>query len=798
MNKKIVGILACTLMLILSSIPVFKSDFNVSAKPSPSDITAEGNIITDSSIKIKKLPQQLIDDSEKHTDNQDSLEDRMFEKINKILKIRGGQLESNVKEEYDFMKSDYNTDKLEFIMNNNKVCSLSGEYLLKGFVTDNSNSEPINEAHIFALWNGDRYSYDRTSTVSNNEGFYTVNIEFDLLGQIWGTIRVVIRANGYYSEIIEIEDILENAEPGEELWLNASLNPGAPPENSIFCGYITDIDTNEPIKNAEIDIQRWESGPGYTDWNYTQTDSSGYFCINVAPGEKDFFIHSDAHYYYELLGSISFNIDENEIFWTNITLLSRPSEKSEIIGEITNKLTGEPIENAILLLISFSHPLMFDVDWAITDSTGHYQINVPPGYPPYGLCFTDGYFENYVMFFKKIAEYETINKDISLGPYPQETSVVSGYITDIATSDPIANTEINLLWHDMEYINVYSNSTYTDSSGFYRFDVAAGEIEVFYNDNDNKYFDEDSGYFVIGDNEAVSVDLALTPHPSENSIVCGFVTDEITTNPIFDATVQHSWKDDEKRYYNSTQTDQSGFYCMDIAAGIFEWRAYAYRYFSFESGYYNFEIDEYETIWVNISLSPYPQEKSVINGVVTDSLNNEPIKYAFIEFRWNDNWYYGNYTLTDSSGYYSINVPAGDIELYYYYPGYDQGTVEQSIDDYQTYVIDISLESFEIQIIKPKRGLYINNTRILPFLLIPTTIVFGAIEIEVDGPDTMDAVLFFVDDELKYEDYYSWDPPYSWLWDEKTFGRYKVTAASPTNTMFWNIAYDEIMLWKFF
>jgi len=349
---KYIVILICTLLIVLSIIPVFKSDFNVNAKLIPSDITAEENIITDSSIKIKKTHQQLSEEYEKHTDIQGSLEDRMSEKINQILKIRGCQLAHNIKEDYDFIKSDFNADKLDFIMNNN-VCSLSDEYILKGYVIDNSNSEPINEAQIFALWNGDRYSYDRASTVSNNEGFYTVNIEFDLLGQIWGTIRVVIRANGYYSEVIEIEDYLENAEPGEELWLNASLNPGALPENSVFCGYITDIDTNEPIKNAEVDINRWESGAGYTDWNYTQTDSSGYFCINVAPGEKDFFIHSDNHYYYELLGSISFNIDENEIFWVNMTLLSRPSEKSEIIGEITNKLTGEPIEKAILLLISF-------------------------------------------------------------------------------------------------------------------------------------------------------------------------------------------------------------------------------------------------------------------------------------------------------------------------------------------------------------------------------------------------------------------------------------------------------------
>ncbi len=796
MKRKILGILVCTLLMILSIVPVFKSDLNVSAKIITPGKTAEKNIITDSTIKIKGNPQLLSDSYEKYSDTQGSYEDRIYDMINKFSNIREGHLDQYEKDDYDFIKSDYNADKLEFIMNNDKLYSLSSEYLIKGYVTDKSNSQPIDEAHIIILWNGDRYSFAREYTYSNYEGFYSMNVEF---GIIWGGIRLVIRAGGYFSEVMDIADFIENSGEGEELWFNASLNLGAPSENSVICGYVTDMDTNEPIKNAEVDIHRYEDMVGYTDWNYTYTDSSGYFSINVAAGEEDLFIHSDDYYYNEI-GFIGFNIEEYELLWKNVSLISRPPENSAIIGDITDELTKNPIENAIILLITFSHPFMFDIDWTVTDSSGHYLINVPPGYPPYALFLSEGYFDNYAFLYKNIVEDETIIKDISLYPYPKETSVVSGYVTDVVTSDPIANTEIYVHWHDMENLYFYSNSTYTDSSGFYSMDVAAGEINIIYYDYDNKYFRESSDYFYIGEYETISVDISLYPYPPENSIVCGYVTDETTIDPISGATVRQSWKDDQNHYYyNSTNTDPSGFYCMNVAAGKFKLYAYAYQHFSFNSGNYNYEIGEYEIFWVNISLSPYPQEKSVVYGYVTDSSNHEPIKYAMIELWWNVNSdSYGNFTFTDSSGFYSINVLAGEIQLIYFYPGFNPETVEYNIDDYETYLVNASMELFEIQISKPKRGLYINNTRLLPFLLIPTTIVFGSIDVEVDGPDTMDFVQFYVDDKLKYEDYYSWDPPYNWFWDEKAFGRYKVTAVSLTNTMYWNIAYDEIMVWKFF
>ena len=74
MQYKMIGILICTLMLILSTIPVFKLDFNVRGNIISSELTSEKKSISDSSISIKKTHHKLNNDYEKHIDIQDSIE----------------------------------------------------------------------------------------------------------------------------------------------------------------------------------------------------------------------------------------------------------------------------------------------------------------------------------------------------------------------------------------------------------------------------------------------------------------------------------------------------------------------------------------------------------------------------------------------------------------------------------------------------------------------------------------------------------------------------------------------------
>ena len=81
----------------------------------------------------------------------------------------------------------------------------------------------------------------------------------------------------------------------------------------------------------------------------------------------------------------------------------------------------------------------------------------------------------------------------------------------------------------------------------------------------------------------------------------------------------------------------------------------------------------------------------------------------------------------------------------------------------------------EVEIRKPKeKYLYIFDREVMPFF---NTIIIGKVTIEVDAGDEdgIERVEFYVDDVLKYTDY---DEPYSWLWNEFSFGKYEIKAVA--------------------
>ena len=98
----------------------------------------------------------------------------------------------------------------------------------------------------------------------------------------------------------------------------------------------------------------------------------------------------------------------------------------------------------------------------------------------------------------------------------------------------------------------------------------------------------------------------------------------------------------------------------------------------------------------------------------------------------------------------------------------------------------------QIQITKPDNALYINNKRIFPF---PIPLIFGDIEIEVYATDDykMSLVSFHINDELKNITY---SEPYSWMWDETTFGKQTIKVVAFDYAR--NRAIKEITVWKFF
>jgi len=233
-----------------------------------------------------------------------------------------------------------------------------------GYILDNTTEKPIEGARVIIFWSGHQ-GIIVNYTYSDTLGFYNIDIEMS-------EVLLVVRASGYFNHFMGLNDFEDN----ETLWYNVSLNPGAPLENSIVCGYITDNLTDDPIDGADVICVNYADSIPY-DWNYTCTNSSGFYSINVSTA-GDAYFYSDVDGYYSN-ATMEYNISENETLWLNISLDPRRPENSTVCGYITDNVTKEPIENACVDLYWSDDQGHFVFNYTHTDSSGFYSMNVAAG-----------------------------------------------------------------------------------------------------------------------------------------------------------------------------------------------------------------------------------------------------------------------------------------------------------------------------------------------------------------------------------------------------------------------------------
>jgi len=364
---------------------------------------------------------------------------------------------------------------------------------------------------------------------------------------------------------------------------------------------------------------------------------------------------------------------------------------------------------------------------------------------------------------------------LNIGNSP-ENSIICGFIKDIETNDPIESALVNMRGRGEDW-EIFENETTTDSNGFYSINVPPSRCTL------TVYADEYCGDRIrniqIDENQIRWINFSLYSRPPENSIVCGYITEEETENPINGANINLDWQGEMDQFYlNETISDMSGFYSINVAGGEIDLEVEA-------NGYFQKYLDEivildYETVWLNFSLIPRPEENSVVCGYITDKETGNPINDARIEFEWvdvisgND---YRNETYTDSSGFYTINIAAGELYHdiwawgYGYYNPYRQDSTENEI-----LWMNITLEedSIEVDIKKPLRALYINNNRIIPFNKVR---IIGKIDIEAYvyddwfGQGEVERVEFYIDGNLKETIFYE---PFIWTWNEVKIGKHTI------------------------
>ena len=377
-----------------------------------------------------------------------------------------------------------------------------------------------------------------------------------------------------------------------------------------------------------------------------------------------------------------------------------------------------------------------------------------------------------------------------------ENSVVYGYIKD-EKDNPIEDASIELSGRDNEW-DFYQNNTNSDSFGFYSMNIPAGRYRItVYADG---YCGDESGPYEVDENEILWVNFTLYPHPLENSVVCGYITDSSTNDPIEGVNISLFWQGEQFQFYrNDTVSEQNGFYTMKVAAGdIFidaDKDGYFHKYLD------NIAVEDFEIRWVNFSMYPRPLENSVVCGYISDEKTGSPINDARITFEWFDATTGDNYdkdTRSDSSGFYSINIAPGELYIdireqgYEFYDPYRHDSVENSVVWLN---FSLETETIEVNIAKPLRALYLNNNRVIPFI---RTRIIGPIDIEAyvyeswHGPGNVEKIEIYIDDNLK-ANLTSW--PYIWTWEKKTFGKHTIKVIAYDSEG--EISNKEIEVFKF-
>lgn len=295
------------------------------------------------------------------------------------------------------------------------------------------------------------------------------------------------------------------------------------------------------------------------------------------------------------------------------------TETSTLCGYVRGINTSIPIENAVVEV----HGRINEYEWyenqTTTDSTGFFLMNTPAIHLR-GTVVANGYFEQPIGPYE-MQENQTIWTNISMEEHPTETARACGYITDETTGNPLENANISLSWESGQ--QEYHNETVSDVNGLYQMQVAPGIIRL--EVEKDGFFSEGIWDLSIDESQTVWVNFSLNPHPAENAVMCGYLTDEGTGEPIKGIRIEFGWVDvvADLDYQKETQTDALGFYSITIAPGevYIGIREYEYEFYD----PYRHDAVENSTTWLNRSLSRSTFDVEITKPLKALYRNNERI-----------------------------------------------------------------------------------------------------------------------------------------------------------------------------
>ena len=249
-----------------------------------------------------------------------------------------------------------------------------------------------------------------------------------------------------------------------------------------------------------------------------------------------------------------------------------------------------------------------------------------------------------------------------------DNAEIKGYVTERGTGDPIEGVEVDL-WGDG------FNTTYTDIFGYYEMNVADGDWHVHMEKENHTSHDND---ITINPDDTIWYNMTLA---EKNAMIKGYVTDDDSRGAIEDAYI-NLW-DESNEVSEYTSTDSSGYYELMVAASYYMLWAGAEDHSQYST---EFEIEEDETLWINATLKFM---NSWVKGYVTEDDSRSAIEDAEVGI-WGMEG--GNWSTTDSSGYYEVRVFQSDFNMMVTKSGYYSYDRDISLEKDQTKWYNVTLE----------------------------------------------------------------------------------------------------------
>jgi len=374
------------------------------------------------------------------------------------------------------------------------------------------------------------------------------------------------------------------------------------------------LSSNNTIYNNNItDNTHNGLGNGLNSWNISKTTGTNIIGGTYLGGNYwgDYY-GEDQNYDgigdtpYQLFGENNYDylpLVEQVIDDEPPVVVIESPENGSVVYDPDITVSGYAIDNIGIISISYSHSYENQGE---SESPGS---GYPAGYFPdaveywsFEKEFTLQPGENIVKVTATDEAGNSGNDSITLIYRP---TVIFGYINDSETLLPIEDSKVVLFLiksegsTDLEY-------TYTNESGFYSINLKNEYLLIIITARKEGYYANTTARCIFFMGQTYSVNFYLKPgRADESSILKGNITDELTNEPIENATVMmtHGNISDSSTLVdiNFTKSNSDGLYLMNLTPGDINVTVFAQNYYPWQNNE-TIHIDAYNTSWLNISM----------------------------------------------------------------------------------------------------------------------------------------------------------------------------------------------------